>query len=78
MKTYTIIKTRKGKQNEQSGTLEELIKYFGYTLLCGNSWNSKISIRPKSIKALVNNLNKSVSETQGSCYEPDYYELKEI
>lgn len=78
MKTYTIIKIRKGKTSEISGTMEELNKYFEYTLMCGNSSNQKISLKPKTGKSLVSNLNKSVAENQGCCYDPDYYELKEI
>ena len=78
MKTYTILKTRtrNNTTSESTGTLEELSKDFGYTIECGNSWNSKINRNPKSIKGLVSALNKSVQETQGSCYYPDYYELK--
>ena len=74
-KTYTILKTRRGNQSETTDTLENLVKAFGYTLECGNSWNSKINRNPKTIKGLVSALNKSVEETQGACYDPDYYEL---
>ena len=42
-KIFTIIKTRRGKDRETTGTLEELINYFSYTLECGNSWNKKIN-----------------------------------
>lgn len=63
-KTYTIIKSRRGEDRPVEGTLEELIKYFGYTLQCGNSWNSKISLNPKSVKGLVSALNKSAMETR--------------
>lgn len=77
MKTYTIVKTRRGNESEYSGTVEELTKTFSYTLECGNSWNSKINRNPKTAKSLVTALNKSVDETMGSCYDPDYYELKQ-
>ncbi len=76
MKTFTIVKTRRGKETETTATLEEHIKYFAYTLECGNSWNSKINRNPKTAAGLVSALNKSVAETMGSCYDPDYYELK--
>jgi hypothetical protein len=76
MVTFTIIKTRRGNETETTDTLENLIKYFGYTLECGNSWNPKINRNPKTAKGLVSALNKSVAETMGSCYDPDYYELK--
>lgn len=76
MKTFTIVKTRRGHETETTATLEEHIKYFGYTLECGHSWNSKINRNPKTAAGLVSALNKSVAETMGSCYDPDYYELK--
>jgi hypothetical protein len=76
MATFTIIKTRRGNETETTDTLENLIKYFGYTLECGNSCNPKINRNPKTAKGLVSALNKSVAETMGSCYDPDYYELK--
>lgn len=62
MKTYTLTKYYKGRTSEVTGTLEELTKYFSYTLECGNSWNSKINRYPKTIKSLVSNINKSYDE----------------
>jgi hypothetical protein len=75
MKTFKIKKTRKGRETIFEGTLPELIQMFSYKLECGNSWNHKISRNPKTAKSLVDNLNKSVYETQGSCYEQDSYSL---
>jgi len=75
-KTYTIVKTRRGNESETTDTLENLVKYFSYTLECGNSWNPRINRNPRTATGLVSALNKSVAETQGSCYDPDYYELK--
>lgn len=74
MKTYTISKIHNGNVHQTSGTLEELIEYFGYTLECGHSWNHKLQLKPKTIKSLVSTLNKCVAETSRS-YDPDYYEL---
>lgn len=73
-KTYTIIKTRRGIQRETTDTLEELIKGHSYTLEKGNSYNPKINRNPKTIKALISALNKSISETQRNSTDPDYYE----
>lgn len=71
-----VAKTRKGRTTIWAGTIEELrTNVFGYTLECGNSWNRKISREPKTVASLVSNLNKSVSETQGACYDQDYYEV---
>jgi hypothetical protein len=77
MKTYSIKKTRKDKERIFTGTLEDLIKSFSYTLECGHSWNHKIPTNPKSIKSLIKALNDSVYETQGGCFTQDYYEQTE-
>lgn len=74
-KTYTIRKTHKGRDYDQTGTLDELKQYYSYTLECGISWMKKRPADPKSGAALVKLLNKCVQETQGCCYEQDYYEL---
>ena len=76
-KEYTIVKYHRGRKNEVTGTLEYLKDYFGYTLECGHSWNRRINPDPKTFKALVNALNASVRETQGSCWDPDYYSIPE-
>lgn len=79
-KTYTVTKTR-GRNSVESnytGTVEELVATFSYTLECGNSWNPKINRNPKTVKALVTALNKSVQETQGACYSQDSYELATV
>ena len=75
-KQITIRSYHHGRSHDYTGTISELVNdVFGYTLECGHSWNPKISLHPKSGKALVNALNKSVAETQGSCYDQDSYEL---
>ena len=58
-------------------TLEEAVKYFGYTLECGASWqhergNKKINRNPKTIKGLITNLNNaSDNAARNGC--GDYY-----
>jgi len=59
------------------GTLEELTKYFGYTLEVGNSWNSKINTKPKTIKSLISNVQKSVDIINGNTYTTESVELVE-
>lgn len=67
-KVYTLIASHLRRydgstvETEYTGTLEELTNVFSYTLLCGNSWNPKIKRNPKSIKGLINNINKSYQE----------------
>lgn len=67
-----IKKHHKGRETIVEGTVEELTKYFSYTLLCGHSYNSKINQNPKTLKSLISSINKSYKETMGSCYDPDY------
>jgi hypothetical protein len=52
----------------KTGTLEELIGHFSYTLEIGNSWNKKISLAPKTIKSFVSNLQAAYEEKEASCY----------
>lgn len=82
MKTYTIIKYRRGRETEITGTLPELIDYFRYTLDCGASWAyqkgcRKVNTQPKTIKGLLTALSNAVYNTQGGCFNQDSYSLKE-
>jgi hypothetical protein len=61
---YTIIKFRKGRETLITRTLPEFIKYFGYTLETGKSYekekgNKKINLKPKTIGDLIKNLNNA-------------------
>ena len=83
MKTYTIIRTkhRTDSTSESTGTLEELIKSFSYTLECGASWqheagNSKIDRFPKTIKTFVKNINNAVNNSAANGYAGVTYSLK--
>lgn len=58
-KIYTVIRSRSRGEREVSGTLDELIEYFSYTLIVGHSWDSRIPLKPRTIKSLINALNKS-------------------
>lgn len=51
-------------------TIDELKRYFGYTLEIGRSWNSKIkhSSDIKTINQLMTALEKSFDEKEGACY----------
>jgi ribosomal protein L22 len=80
-KVYTIIKHRRGQTTEIDRTLEEFIKYFGYTLEVGESWqhekgNKKINRQPKSMKSLVSNLNNAVTNAAANGHSDTWYELK--
>lgn len=64
-----------------TGTFDELKKTFGYTLEAGSSYNGqrgckKVNPNPKSIKSLVDNLNKA-AENCCTHYQDRYYSLVE-
>lgn len=81
-KTYTIIIHRNGRDSrETSGTLEELIEYFSYTLEKGASWqhergNKKIDRHPKTIASLVKNLNNAENNAAANGCGSTWYEKK--
>ncbi len=80
-KTYTITKTRdRGTALTFTGTVEELVQMFSYTLEKGESWqhekgNKKINRKPKSAVSLVSNLNKAVNNAAANGYAGEYYEI---
>lgn len=82
-KQYTIISHHRGRATEYTGTLEYLIHdVFGYTLEAGKSYEwekgaRKVNTNPKTGKGLVTALNNAVENTQGGCFNRDWYELKE-
>ena len=64
----------------QTGTLDELIKAYSYTLETGKSYetekgNKKINIKPSNVKALVDNLNKAVNNSAANGYAGKYYSI---
>lgn len=62
-KVYYVKSIHNGRETIWEGTLEYLKeRVFGYTLECGHSMNSKINSNPKTIKSLVNALEKSAVE----------------
>ena len=84
-KTHTIISTRNGRVNSTTGTitgtLEDLIDAFSYTLECGASYqnekgNKKINKSPKTIKALVDNLNKAKTNSAANGSPDTVYSLQ--
>ena len=85
VKVYTI-KTdkitgrgnRPNSENVWTGTLEELIKMFSYTLEIGASWNKKISREPKTIKSFLKNLQMSFEEKEANCYDRTNVELVSV
>jgi len=74
MTTMCYVKsTHKGIPTIWEGTMKHFIdEVFGYTLECGHSWNAKIPLQPKSVKSLVNALNKSADECRRYS---DFYEV---
>ncbi len=80
--SYIGMSSRPRTPTETTGTLEELIKYFSYTLEVGESWqdekgNKKINRNPKSFKALVTNLNNAKNNAARDGCACTHYELKD-
>ena len=78
MTTYTIIKHRRGKEHPVTGTIEELVKYFSYTLEVGKSWahekgNKAINTHPKTIASLITNINNAESNAACNGNPTNYY-----
>ena len=70
-KKYTVsTESKSGEPRTQTGTLQELISYYSYTLEVGNSWNKKVNRNPKTIKSFVDNYNKAVDEKYGGYFRP--------
>ena len=70
MKTYKIRYSRlftgycfQRDERTIEGTIEELITYFGYTLLLGHQEDARIPLRPRTIKSLEKALNDSARVT---------------
>lgn len=84
MKEYTvIIHDRNRRDRETTGTLEQLIDYFGYTLEKGASWqnekgNKRIDRHPKTIASLIKNLNNAENNAALNGYSGKWYEKKEV
>lgn len=71
-KVYYVKSIHNGRETIWEGTLEYLKeRVFGYTLECGHSWNPKINRNPKTIKSLVNALEKSAIVC--SRFDDSYY-----
>jgi len=70
--------SRPARYYYNEGTLDELVKAYGYTLEVGDSYahekgNYKINVNPKGIKSLINNLNKAVNNAAANGYAGKYY-----
>lgn len=81
VKEITIIRARRGKETEVTGTVPELVEYFGYTLESGKSWehekgNKKINRTPKTAASLVANLNNASTNCARNGNSSTYYSLK--
>lgn len=79
-KIYKVKVTRDSirgtRESVYEGTLEELsTDVFGYTLEVGHSYDSKVLLRPKTIRSLISNLNKASRIKYGNTYTTETYEL---
>ncbi len=85
-KTYTIQITRyrygEAQTRTTSGTLEELTRYFSYTLESGHSYEyergrKKVNTAPKSARGLVTALNNAQENIARNGCPSAYYSLIE-
>lgn len=63
-KVYYINAVHRGRSTIWEGTLDSLIRSFGYTLEVGHSWNPRIPKEPKTFGSLIKALNDSASESR--------------
>lgn len=75
MKTYKIEVRRQSPWNNLDnkvkvveGSVDKLTEYFQYVLEVGHSYNRKISIKPKTFRSLIKNLNDSYSIAESNLY----------
>lgn len=80
VKTYTVTRThhRTDRKSSISGTIDELVKAYSYTLEKGASWqhekgNKKINRNPKSITSLITNLNNAIDNASSNGYGGESY-----
>ena len=86
-KVYKVINKKYSyngtREYVQEGTLEELIEAYSYTLEVGQSYewekgNKKINRNPKSIKALVSNLQKAKDNAAANGYSGCSFSYEEL
>lgn len=81
IKPLTIRKTHRDREYYNTfPSVYEATRHYGYTLQAGASWAhdrgcKKVNQNPTTAKALIAALDNAVHNTQGSCYNPDSYEL---
>ena len=84
-KQYEITITRSRHSGEtvrktDPMTVEELVKYFSYTLEKGASWqhekgNKKINRNPKTIASLITNINNAENNAAANGWANTHYSL---
>ena len=75
MKTYRVTHNHLHGRGVHTGTIQELVEKFSYTLVAGHSWDASIKTNPKTAQGLVNALNKAA--TARRCYF-DSYDIEEV
>lgn len=76
-KTHTIEIHRHGRISTTTGTIDELTKYFGYTLEVGKSYDKTVQMAPKTIKSLIVAINKAKTAAAANGCPDTYYTLAE-
>ena len=77
-KVYKVKKTKSGASGTASyiveGTLEELIRQFRDTLDMGHQYDSRVNLHPKTIRTLINSINRALN-AKGLTYHYEEVEL---
>jgi hypothetical protein len=76
-KEYMVKLGGRGHDRLVTGTVEQLVKDFSYTLEIGASWNKKINRYPRTIKSLLKNLQSSYEQREAACYNRTFVALIE-
>lgn len=79
---YTVVIDRRGREKPVTGTMSELLDYFGYTLEVGKSYEHergryKINLNPKNVQQLVDALNKAATNASANSAPSTYYSVGE-
>lgn len=79
-KIYTIKTSKSGRtgqtrENQNTGTLAELISCYSYTLEVGASYDKKVNRNPKTIRSFVTSLQRAYEAKEACCYDRTNVEL---
>ena len=77
-KLFKVVTSRRGRQSDSVGTIDDLNEWFGYTLECGESYqnesgNAKINRNPRGIKSFIKNVCNASNNSAANGYSGTSY-----